>query len=132
VGLALKKDKRKKHISDKLVRMAAEEGITLRFIDKEQPLEEQGPFAAILQKVRKPGAPPPPLPHRCIRGLCSGRWWPPASAAEAGCPSRFQPRCGSLMVPWPSDSPFFASPARYRLGGGPGAVRRRPPRGTRV
>lgn len=61
VGLALKKDKRKKHISDKLVRMAAEEGIRLRFIDKELPLEEQGPFTAILQKVRKPGAPLCPL-----------------------------------------------------------------------
>ncbi len=48
---------RKKHISDKLVAAAAEAGISLRFIDKEQPLEAQGPFDAILQKVRKPGEP---------------------------------------------------------------------------
>ena len=55
VGLALKKEKRKKHISDKLVALAAEAGIALKFIDKELPLEQQGPFVAILQKVRKPG-----------------------------------------------------------------------------
>ncbi|KAL4856048.1 60S ribosomal protein L35a-3 [Chlorella vulgaris] len=54
VGLALKREKRKKHISDKLLSAAAEAGIELRFIDKEVPLEGQGPFAAILQKVRKP------------------------------------------------------------------------------
>lgn len=58
VGLALKRDKRKKHISDKLLSAAAEAGIELRFIDKEVPLEGQGPFAAILQKVRKPGETP--------------------------------------------------------------------------
>ena len=55
VGLALKKEKRKKHISDKLVQQAAGAGITMSFIDKEVPLEQQGPFTAILQKVRKPG-----------------------------------------------------------------------------
>lgn len=58
VGLALKREKRKKHISDKLVQEAANAGITLKFIDKELPLEEQGPFTAILQKVRKPGKAP--------------------------------------------------------------------------
>lgn len=58
VGLALKKEKRKKHISDRLVALAAEAGIELRFVDKEAPLEAQGPFAAILQKVRKPGEAP--------------------------------------------------------------------------
>lgn len=55
VGIALKKEKRKKHISDKLVTKAAEAGITIRFVDKERELEAQGPFVAILQKVRKPG-----------------------------------------------------------------------------
>lgn len=55
VGIALKREKRKKHISDKLVALAAEAGVELRFVEKDVPLEQQGPFVAIFQKVRKPG-----------------------------------------------------------------------------
>ncbi len=58
VGVALKRAKRHKHFNQKLLEMAAQNGIELRFVDKDVPLEEQGPFAAILQKVRKPGAVP--------------------------------------------------------------------------
>ncbi|KAL4446825.1 hypothetical protein ABPG77_008069 [Micractinium sp. CCAP 211/92] len=54
VGVALKRAKRHKHFNQKLLEMAAQNGIELRFVDKDVPLEEQGPFAAILQKVRKP------------------------------------------------------------------------------
>lgn len=68
---------RKKHISDKLVAAAAEAGIRLRFIDKEQPLEAQGPFAAILQKVRKPGEP---------------------AGAAGGCADRKGSACVSLLL----------------------------------
>ena len=55
VGIALKREKRRKHISDRLVAEAAEAGVELRFVEKDVPLEQQGPFHAILQKVRKPG-----------------------------------------------------------------------------
>lgn len=55
VGVALKRAKRYKHFNQELLEKAAQNGIELRFVDKDVPLEEQGPFAAILQKVRKPG-----------------------------------------------------------------------------
>ena len=95
VGIALKKEKRKKHIGDRLVAQAAEAGIELRFIDKERPLEEQGPFHVILQKVRKPGAPsgvgdcsapsPPPPPPPPPMPPAEGS--PPRSADAAHPPS---------------------------------------------
>lgn len=84
--LAAQTARRKKHISDKLVAAAAEAGIALRFIDKEQPLEAQGPFVAILQKVRKPGEPSSGWITRlaactCYRECCRA---PAASIGSAG------------------------------------------------
>lgn len=55
VGVALKKEKARKHIRDELVACALANGIRLVLIDEFVPLEEQGPFDAILQKIRRPG-----------------------------------------------------------------------------
>ena len=55
VGMALKKDKAKKHISQKLIDRAAEHGIMLKVIDENVALEDQGHFDVILQKIRRRG-----------------------------------------------------------------------------
>lgn len=59
VGMALKKDKASKHISQKLIQVAARRGIDIRAIDEACPLETQGPFDVILQKIRRRGT------HQC-------------------------------------------------------------------
>jgi hypothetical protein len=55
VGVALKKEKARKHIRDELLSCAERNGIKIVVIDEFRPLEEQGPFDAILQKIRRPG-----------------------------------------------------------------------------
>ena len=55
VGMALKKEKSKKHITETLVKKAAESNIELVPIDEEKSLEKQGPFDIILQKIRRQG-----------------------------------------------------------------------------
>ena len=112
VGLALKKEKRKKHISDRLVALAAEAGIELRFVDKEAPLEAQGPFAAILQKVRKPGEAPPPASRRPRQ---ASRAPLPASqpASRRGAPQR------QLATRPPAPAPACSNQWVARAGVGP-------------
>ena len=107
VGIALKKDKRRKHISDRLVKQAAEAGVELRFVDKEVPLDRQGPFVAILQKVRKPGE----------RG--KGRL-AAAAVAAGGTRARGQ---GKLSLPsLPAPPTRVRYPKFCRVGGRAGAV----------
>ena len=55
VGMALKKDKRHKHLTEKLMAAAAAAKIELVPIDEERSLEQQGPFDIILQKIRRQG-----------------------------------------------------------------------------
>lgn len=57
IGLALKKDKCDKHISQDLIEKARASGFELKVLDPDLPLEEQGRLDAILQKLRNPGAP---------------------------------------------------------------------------
>lgn len=54
VGFALKKDKARKHIRSELIECAKNRGIEIVVIDEFSPLEDQGPFDAILQKIRRP------------------------------------------------------------------------------
>lgn len=54
VGFALKKEKARKHIRDELIECAKSRGIEIVVIDETLPLEEQGPFDVILQKIRRP------------------------------------------------------------------------------
>lgn len=54
VGFALKKEKAQKHIRRELVECAKTRGIDIVLIDECVPLEDQGPFDAILQKIRRP------------------------------------------------------------------------------
>lgn len=54
VGFALKKEKAGKHIRDELIECAKSRGIEIIVIDETLPLEEQGPFDVILQKIRRP------------------------------------------------------------------------------
>ena len=54
VGFALKKEKAQKHIRKELVECAKSRGIEIVLIDECLPLEDQGPFDAILQKIRRP------------------------------------------------------------------------------
>lgn len=63
IGIALKVEKFAKHISSRLIELAAQQGIALKQLDVERPLEEQGPFHAILQKIRTPGV-------RAAAGTC--------------------------------------------------------------
>lgn len=56
VGMALKKEKAKKHLSQKLIDRATQHGILLKVIDEYVPLAEQGHFDVILQKIRRRGA----------------------------------------------------------------------------
>eukprot|EP00890_Picochlorum_soloecismus_P001327 jgi/Picsp_1/2195/NSC_05659-R1_protein len=53
VGVALKKEKARKHVRDELLSCAERNGIKIVVIDEFRPLEEQGPFDAILQKIRR-------------------------------------------------------------------------------
>ena len=55
VGLAVKKEKWHKHISQTLLEKARVAGFTLKQLDQDVPLEEQGRLDALLQKLRKPG-----------------------------------------------------------------------------
>ena len=55
VGLALKADKARKHLTQELVDRAAAAGLELRLVDCARPLEEQGPFDVLLQKLRDSG-----------------------------------------------------------------------------
>jgi len=55
VGVALKKEKARKHIREELLSCAERNGIKVVLIDEFRPLEEQGPFDAILQKIRRRG-----------------------------------------------------------------------------
>jgi len=55
VGVALKKKKAEKHITPKLIAMAAEAGIELKLIDPDQSLESQEPFSILLHKIRDAG-----------------------------------------------------------------------------
>ena len=45
----------KKHVSPKLLRLAAESGITVKIIDLEKDFEIQEPFDVLLHKVRSQG-----------------------------------------------------------------------------
>lgn len=54
VGFALKKEKAQKHIRRELVECAKSRGIEIVLIDECTPLEQQGHFDAILQKIRHP------------------------------------------------------------------------------
>ena len=51
IGLALKAEKAQKHVSQALVDRAAAAGLELRLVDSARPLEEQGPFDVLLQKI---------------------------------------------------------------------------------
>ncbi|KAH7617751.1 hypothetical protein Ndes2526B_g07618 [Nannochloris sp. 'desiccata'] len=53
VGMALKAEKAKKHISQKLIDYAAGHGIHLKVIDENVTLEDQGHLDAICQKIRR-------------------------------------------------------------------------------
>ena len=55
VGMALKKEKAKKHLSQKLIERATQHGIIIKVIDEFIPLAEQGHFDVILQKIRRKG-----------------------------------------------------------------------------
>ena len=55
VGMALKADKAKKHVSQKLIEYAAEHGIHLKIIDEYVALSDQGSFDVICQKIRRRG-----------------------------------------------------------------------------
>jgi len=55
VGMALKAEKAKKHVSRKLIDYAAKHGIHLKVIDEFVPLEDQGHLDAICQKIRRRG-----------------------------------------------------------------------------
>lgn len=54
VGFALKKEKARKHIRKELVECAKSRGIEIVVIDEWIPLEDQGHFDVILQKIRRP------------------------------------------------------------------------------
>jgi len=102
VGVALKREKRKKHISDKLIRQAAEAGVTLRFVDKDVPLEQQGPFVAILQKVRKPGEPAglPGWAQAAGQGRSRAEWcqrW--RSSCRHSCAAALLPHVAAALPP---------------------------------
>lgn len=53
VGFALRKEKARKHVRAELVEAAEARGITIIVIDEHSPLEAQGPFDVILQKIRR-------------------------------------------------------------------------------
>ncbi len=55
VGIAIKHDKARKHINEKLIDRASGVDIAIRIIDDRRPLEKQGPFDVILQKIRRKG-----------------------------------------------------------------------------
>lgn len=55
VGYAVKREKAEKHVSAELIERASEAGIEIRVVDPEQPLEQQGPFDVLLQKIRLDG-----------------------------------------------------------------------------
>jgi hypothetical protein len=54
VGFALRKEKARKHVRAELVEEARARGIHIVVIDEALPLEQQGPFDVILQKIRRP------------------------------------------------------------------------------
>ena len=56
VGYAVKREKAEKHVSADLIERASEAGIEIRVVDPELPLEQQGPFDVLLQKIRLDGA----------------------------------------------------------------------------
>ena len=53
VGFALRKEKARKHVRAELIEEAQARGITIIMIDEHLPLEAQGPFDVILQKIRR-------------------------------------------------------------------------------
>jgi len=53
VGFALRKEKAAKHVRPELVEEARTRGIEIVVIDEGRPLEQQGPFDVILQKIRR-------------------------------------------------------------------------------
>ncbi len=55
VGMALKAEKAKKHISKKLTDYAEKHGIQLKLIDAKLPLDSQGHLDAICHKIRRRG-----------------------------------------------------------------------------
>ena len=55
VGMALDRNKARKHVSDKLVHQAAQAGVTLVALNMDLPIADQGKLDVILQKVRKRG-----------------------------------------------------------------------------
>lgn len=119
VGIALKREKRRKHISDRLVALAAEAGVELRFVDKEVPLEQQGPFHAILQKVRKPGeaaaaAPlPPPVPvSTLVASLHPNRTQPKPSTSQ---PTEWERQLEAYAAAHPETRVFDLPAATYPL-----------------
>ena len=56
IGLALKEEKHRRHISQALLDKARAAGFQLKVLDPRVPLEQQGPLDAVLQKLRQPGA----------------------------------------------------------------------------
>lgn len=55
VGMALKAEKAKKHISQKLIDYAAKHGIHIKVINEDLALDDQGHLDAICQKIRRRG-----------------------------------------------------------------------------
>jgi hypothetical protein len=53
VGFALRKEKARKHVRAELIEEARKRGIEIIVIDEYLPLEAQGPFDVILQKIRR-------------------------------------------------------------------------------
>lgn len=53
MGFALRKEKAAKHVRPELVEEARTRGIEIVVIDEGRPLEQQGPFDVILQKIRR-------------------------------------------------------------------------------
>jgi len=53
VGFALRKEKAAKHVRTELVEEGRARGIEIVVIDEGRPLEQQGPFDVILQKIRR-------------------------------------------------------------------------------
>lgn len=122
VGVAVQPAKWRKHFNDTLLRKAKAAGFELRLIDPEAGLEEQGPFDAVLQKLRRPGGRWPDAaecaPPRTATAARAAAWphafrW--RSAAHCHC---YRQR--GCVAQRPTASP--PAPLR-RVGAAAGAVR---------
>lgn len=110
IGLALKADKAQKHVSQALVDRAAAAGLELRLVDSARPLEEQGPFNVLLQKIRDGG-------EWAVSGAGHSQKPLPLSVAVA-CPAEWEAQLESYLARHPEvrvcDHPAATRPLRNR------------------